>query len=342
MQNFTQLPSVLTRTQISSMRDALAVFIQNPKKASELMYEKSEFMRNRKGSLVIEAYDTLNDLLENPSHAQDSVNFVRQNARFMSEFSQGLVESISWLSGYKDALALGKTEEQAIKNADSVVRLTQGGFSLAEVSRFEAGSPAMRIFTIFYGFFNAVLNNNVGKATEIMRGMGLKKGASHLFFLYLVGFMVPAILNDAFGIALGGGDWDEDKDGDYADDFLKLFFGSQFNLGVAMMPFGQVAKSSVNAFNNKPYDDKISMSPAIGMVERSMQAPASLYKAIEGEGSPKKAVTDVLTLIGMLTKTPVAPIAKPINYLIDVQTGNTQPTGPIDFSRGLLTGKGKK
>jgi hypothetical protein len=172
--------------------------------------------------------------------------------------------------------------------------------------------------------------------------MGLKKGASHLSFLYLVGFMVPAILNDAFGIALGGGDWDEDKDGDYADDFLKLFFGSQFNLGVAMLPFGQVAKSSVNAFNNKPYDDKISMSPAIGMVERSMQAPASLYKAIEGEGSPKKAVTDVLTLIGMLTKTPVAPIAKPINYLIDVQSGNTQPTGPIDFSRGLLTGKGKK
>jgi hypothetical protein len=223
-----------------------------------------------------------------------------------------------------------------------VVRLTQGGFSLAEVSRFEAGSPAMRIFTIFYGFFNAVLNNNVGKATEIMRGMGLKKGASHLFFLYLVGFMVPAILNDAFGVALGGGDWDEDKDGDYADDFLKLFFGSQFNLGVAMLPFGQVAKSSVNAFNNKPYDDKISMSPAIGMIERSMQAPASLYKAIEGEGSPKKAVTDVLTLIGMLTKTPVAPIAKPINYLIDVQSGNTQPTGPIDFSRGLLTGKGKK
>jgi len=339
IQNFAQIPAILTRTQVKSLKQALGHWVLNPKETSRFINENSEFMRNRSGSLLMESYDTLEDLLKNPSHSQDTINFIRKNARFMSEFTQNMVDSVTWMSGYKQAMSEGKPHEIAVKDADSLTRLIQGGFTQAELSRVEAGSPTMRLFTIFYSYFNTVLNNNVGRGVEIVREMGLKKGASHLAGLYLIGFMIPAVLNDVLQNVLAGKSFDEDDDDNFIDDLINLFFSSQTNLALSMIPGGQVFKSGLNAFNNKPYDDKISVSPAIGMLERSLSAPASLAKSVTGEGSSKKAVTDVLTLIGMLSNTPTAPLAKPINYLIDVNTGTAQPSGPIDFTRGVLTGK---
>jgi hypothetical protein len=46
-----------------------------------------------------------------------------------------------------------------------------------------------------------------------------------------------------------------------------------------------------------------------------------------------------LSALGLLTGVPVVPLARPLGYLSEVSEGNVEPTGPIDFARGLVTGR---
>jgi hypothetical protein len=75
------------------------------------------------------------------------------------------------------------------------------------------------------------------------------------------------------------------------------------------------------------------------MIESAVSAPHSVYMSIVEGGSDKKAIRDTLTLLGLLTGVPVAPLSRPLGYLSDVSEGKAEPTGPVDFARGLVTGK---
>ena len=100
--------------------------------------------------------------------------------------------------------------------------------------------------------------------------------------------------------------------------------------------------AGANAFNNKWYDDRISTSPAVSMIESSVRAPHSIYKAIADNGSHKQAIRDTLTAVGMLTGLPVAPVGRPLGYLADIEQGKAQPDGAGDVVRGLITGRQPK
>jgi hypothetical protein len=133
---------------------------------------------------------------------------------------------------------------------------------------------------------------------------------------------------------------DEDDDGEYLDDILAAFFGGQFRTAAAMIPgVGPAVVAGVNAFNDRWYDDRISTSPMISVLESSVRAPHSVYKAVAEDGSKKRAVKDVLTAVGMATGLPVAPLGRPLGYLADVEEGRANPEDAADFTRGLISGR---
>jgi len=47
-----------------------------------------------------------------------------------------------------------------------------------------------------------------------------------------------------------------------------------------------------------------------------------------------------MLLLGGITGAPLLPLSKPITYVMDVNEGEADPSGPVDFARGLVTGKG--
>jgi len=136
------------------------------------------------------------------------------------------------------------------------------------------------------------------------------------------------------------GEYDSDDDDNYLDDTMAYFFGGQFRTATAMFPFvGPIVQAGFNAWNDKWYDDRISTSPAVNMIESTISAPKSVYNAIANDGNRKTAVRDTLSAVGLLTGLSVAPLSRPIGYLIDVDEGDANPSGPIDFIRGLITGR---
>jgi hypothetical protein len=198
----------------------------------------------------------------------------------------------------------------------------------------------MRAFTMFYSYFNMqanLLGTEFAKATQ---KQGLRKGAGRMLYLYSMGFMIPAVLSELLVRSMSGDGWDEDDDGSYLNDIMSIFFGSQFRAGSAMIPVvGSTAQAGVNLWNNKAYDDRISTSPAITMVEGSLRAPKSTYNWVKNGDGGSRAIRDWLTLMSLMTGAPVAPFGKPIGYIMDVSEGKAQPKGGLDYARGLITGK---
>ena len=339
MQQITGFSIAAVRVRPRYLRNAMWRYLQGSKAFADDVVSKSKFMETRTASQMVDINQTIEDLSLNPSKFEDARAFIQKHGYFMQSAAQNLVDLTVWGGAYENAIEDGMSESDAVRFADSAVRETQGSMNPEDISRFEGGSPLVRLFTMFQGYFNMQSNLLGTEFVKIARDMGLRKGAGRLFYLYVMGFTIPAVMSELIVRAMGNG-IDEDDDDEYLTDMLGIFFFSQFNTATAMLPaIGPTVKATVSAMNDKPYDDRISVSPVVQAIERSVQAPNSVYQAIANDGSKRKAVRDLFSAIGMISGVPTGPLQRPLSYLADVDEGRAEPTGPLDFGRGLITGQ---
>jgi hypothetical protein len=340
LQQFTGLTIAGLKVQPKYLRNALWNYMRQPSQVAESVNEKSSFMRTRTSSQAFDIQKQIDDLILNPNEFQKARDFATKHGYFMQAGAQNLVDLIVWSGAYDEAVANGETELTAVRSADAAVRQTQGSFSPEDVSRFETGTPFMRAFTMFYSYFNMQANLLGTEFAKIIQDMGLRKGAGRLLYVYALGFMLPAVLSEMIVRGMSGKGLDEDDDDQYLDDFLSVFFGSQARTATAYFPLvGPSINAGLNAWNDKWYDDRITTSPAISAIESTVRAPHSVYTAISEGKNSNRAVKDSLTAIGLLTGLPTAALARPGGYIADVLEGKTEPKDPVDFIRGLATGK---
>jgi len=337
LQQFTGLSISAIKVKPSFLVPALGRYIRGPHEYAGHISEKSEFMRNRVYSQSFEIQEKIDNILLDPTKLEKARDFAVKHGYFLQAGTQHVVDIITWGGAYEQAISEGADEHDAVKQADSAVRQTQGTFAPEDISRFETGSPFMRAFTMFYTYFNMqanMLGTEFGKAMK-QGGFG---GASRGLYVYTMGFMIPAVISELIVQAMSGKLTDDD-DEDWAD-WLAMFFGGQSRTVLAMVPgVGPLVQTGINAFNDKWYDDRMSTSPAVSMLESAAHSPFSVYNAIENEGSQKKAIKDTLTAIGMVSRLPVAPLGRPLGYLADIEQGKAEPSSPADMARGLITGR---
>lgn len=322
-------------------------YLRSPQKATEAIAAVSPYMRLRMENEVQALSGIINDILINPSTIEKVQAWTSKHAYFLQSAVDNVMSPIIWQGAYNQAMETAPAgmnqaalELYARRLADSSVRETQGSTLPEDISRIETGNAFVRMFTQFYGYFNMVANLNATELVKISEEVGLRKGAGRGLYVLFFGLLAPAWVAQAIALAFRGGPDDDDKDGAYWDDWLAQTFGwgTLRNL-TAMVPVaGQVINAAANTANGKPYDDKISTSPAISMLESAGKAPKSVYTAVTGQGGEGKAVRDVATLISMATGIPALGLAKPLIYGADVASGRTRPLGPADAVRGVITG----
>jgi len=268
-------------------------------------------------------------------------DFSARHAYFMQTATQNLVDRITWLGAYDQALATDATltHDDAVRQADSAVRETQGSGAPEDVASIEVQRPMIRLFTMFFGWANMMANMNGYQFATVVRDMGLRQGAGRALYLYAFGFMPLAVLSQALRNAISG-DWGDDDDDSHLDEIMALFFGSQARLLAAMVPVvGPGVLAVANFFNEVAYDDRVSTSPAISLLESAARAPKSVYDAITDDGQKRRAVRDVLTALGLLTGLPAGALMRPGGYLADVVDERANPETATDVARGLVTGR---
>ncbi|CAB4198872.1 crystallin beta/gamma motif-containing protein, partial [uncultured Caudovirales phage] len=326
------------------LMSAIADYAMSPKAMTQAVAENSNYMATRMDQEVAQLNDAVNDILLNPNVYEKATAWTAKHAYFLQSAVDNVMGPIIWTGAYNHAIEEGQTPADAKRLADSAVRETQGSTLPEDVSRIETGNAFVRLFTQFAGYFNMQANL---LGTEFQRSigeLGLKQGAGRGLYVFLFGFLVPAWTAEAIALMFKGGPGDDDKDGDYLDDWLKsiFLFGTLRNATAMIPAVGPVINAAVNATNTKPYDDRISTSPAISMIESAVRSPVSVYEAVVKDGKASKAVRDVATLTSLTLGLPATAIARPIAYGLDLQQGKAQPENPVDAARGFITGAAGK
>jgi hypothetical protein len=344
-QNITSIFPVMNEVEGKHIMGSVKDYISDRHGFQAVVLAKSDYMKTRAGETVRDVakdYDQI--VLEKTKY--DKVRDASKDFSMIGEkVSNGIIEMIAWNAAYREQISKGKSEKDAILEADSVVRRTTGDASPVGSSSIQALTPFGRLFTMFSGyFFNS--GNQLLTEWQIAKQMGLntKAGGRRAMMAFIMIVYAPAVVSAIIMKSFAGKGLDEDDDGEYLDDIFSLMFAQPLRFMTAMIPGGSIANSLINQFNDAPFDDRINLSPITSSGESALRSVVSVPKAVFGEGDPKKALKDALTVVGLTTGLPASFVGKPLGYLIDVESGKANPSGPIDFTRGIITGKpgGKK
>lgn len=318
---------------------ATARFMADPKAMKTTVADSSPYMKDRMLNEIGAMNDAVEEILVNPTLLERGQTWTQRHAYFMQAAVDNTMSPIIWTAAYNQAIEQKMDHNDAVRFADSVIRQTQGTTLPEDISRFESGPGYARLFTQFVSYFNMMANTNATAVKQIADEVGLKKGAGKVLYVAIAGLLAPIWVAEAIAQAFRGGPEDEDKDG-WLDDWLMAVFGMGTLRGLtAQVPIvGQAAQLVINRFNDNPADDKFSLSPAVSLIESTVSAPSSVYKAIVEDGNKQKAVRDVAAAATMITGLPIYGVARPIGYLAGMAGGTIEPTGPVDLARGLATG----
>lgn len=301
----------------------------------------SPWMVERMANQSYAMQEEIQQILTNPSTYEKVVDFAKRNAYFLQAAAQNAMDPIIWSGAFDHAMSRkGVTEKEAVRFADEAVRTTQGSFAPEDVSAFEVQSPFVRLFTQFYGYFN-MWGNLVGtEANKAVREMGFARASPRLMFIWFAGLAIPAFVAEL--IAKGLPDDEEDEDGDGTlDEWMARFFGSQAKSLAAMVPVvGHMAVLGANMMDDKVYNDRLNISPAMSAAESAVRGTTAVVTGEAfNEELTKREVRDFLTLIGLMTGLPVAPVARAGGYLADVKNGKAEPEDAGDVAIGIVTGR---
>ena len=314
--------------------------VTEPKRMSAEAAALSPWLAERMAGQSFEMQQEIKNILVNPNPLVKGNEFLKHNAYFLQQAMQNMMDPIIWWGAYDNATANGANQRDAIRAGDEAVRTTQGTFAPEDVSAFESNTAFVRLFTQFYGYFNMLANTLGLEAKKAIRDMGYGAATPRLLFIWFAGLALPAVVAEI--IARGLPDDEDDEDGDgILDEWLALFFGSQFRTLAAMVPgAGQGVSLAVNLTDDKVYNDRLSISPGMSMAETTIRGGVNLLQGeVFDERLTKAEVRDTLTLIGMATGAPTGALARSAGYLVDVVNGRADPENPAEFAVGLTTGR---
>lgn len=339
-QQITGFSLAAVKVRPALLLQATADYMKSPTQMTKTVAASSVYMANRMDNEVSAMRDDIDAILLDPNLYQKSREWAKRHAYFMQSAVDNVMGPIIWTAAYNQALEQGETETDAKRLADATVRQTQGSTLAEDVSRLETGHPFWRLFMQFAGYFNMQANLLGTEFSKLSREVGLRKGMGKGLMLLTTGFMVPAILAQAIAEGFRGGPDDEDKDGEYLDDWLmSLLVFAPIKTATAMVPgVGQVTNAALNKFTSNPADDRMSLSPAVSMIEAAAAIPYHAYKAATDELNDQRAIRDLGSTITMTVGLPATVAAKPLGYLAGMAEDKIEPTGPVDMARGLVTG----
>jgi hypothetical protein len=341
LQQVTGIAPAMREVGARNFARSFAKFMGNPAGYTKAVWDTSAEMRFRQTLVSEDAQQIVNDVISGKSKLKNVADAAQKHGYIFQRIMDTVVAVPAWMAAYDKGVAEGMSDADALRYADGVVRTTQGSTAPEDVSRIEAGYPGVRLFTMFYSYFNTQANL-IGTDAQInqRKGGGVAAMTGRQFYLYLMVFAVPALASAMIVQGLRGGlPDDEDEDGSVLDDWMAWFLYEQARSAMATVPgLGQVGVAALNAWNDKPFDDRISTAPVISMGETLARTPYSVANALLGDGDKSKAVKDTLATAGFLTGLPLGQLGKPLGYITDIAEGDTEPENPADVAAGLVAG----
>lgn len=191
----------------------LSAWLSNPRAAAQSANEQSDFMANRSRTRFRELNEVANTLNGNKVRL-----FLNRYAYWLMMKVQQVVDTVVWHGALAKALSEGHGQESAARLADQAVLDTQGGGQVKDQSALERGGNLSKLFTVFYSYMNAALNQGV---VQIYTQQDRMRLAAELLLIWVI----PNVLTVLMKEALVPGDDGEDLAKKLAKEQISFMLG---------------------------------------------------------------------------------------------------------------------
>ena len=191
----------------------LSAWLSNPWAAARSANEQSDFMANRSRTRFRELNEVANTLNGNKVRL-----FLNRYAYWLMMKVQQVVDTVVWHGALAKALSEGHGQESAARLSDQAVLDTQGGGQVKDQSALERGGSLSKLFTVFYSYMNAALNQGV---VQIYTQQNRMRLAAELLLIWVI----PNVLTVLMKEALVPGDDGEDLAKKLAKEQISFMLG---------------------------------------------------------------------------------------------------------------------
>lgn len=357
IQQYTGFAIAMNEVGAKNTALGLKTYLNDPQRAYKRVTDASAFMKARLEDFGFEFQNEVNRIASSraPTTAEQVRDWTQRKAYFLQTLAQKTIDIPVWLAAYNQAVTeKGMTDEDAAFYADGVVRRTQSSFDPENVARVETGSPLARSILVFYNYFNMqwnLLREHYQEARQTKR-----YGRFILDFAMIV--VLPAVLSEVISQAFSGFDTGDDDDWDAVDGMALMTTAVNKNV-VAMLPYvgniinmagtrlakgdyGEVTEVSRMLFGSNPYNDRLVSVPLMSLFENSAEGLKNallLLTSDEYDPDPRRSMRNTLDLLTLATGIPFAALKKPAGYAAGVVAGEIEPDSPVDFARGIISGR---
>lgn len=233
---------------------------------------------------------TTRELMEN-NKLDGMTKKVLEWSNMSMAFTDGLTAMPIWYGAYTRQMNRGKTQQEAIDYADSIIRKTMGSTRATDVSSMVRTKGATKIFFMFQTFFNTQFNQWYAtfKRQEINFSDKAYKKMAKEITSFVVGKWVTFTL---FSLLLAGENPFVDDDDDDYNDFLSELFSYPFTLGG---PIGQGVNFGVRRmFDMKTFPYRI--SPIESSLNTVFTSTSTIGEVVRGEKENEELVEPVVNL----------------------------------------------
>ncbi|MGQ1467448.1 ADP-ribosyltransferase-containing protein [Acinetobacter baumannii] len=342
---FTQVAVAVPPKQLLKAQAHYFASVATREDMANNIMEMSDFMKTRFDRAADEYRYAVDEIVFQKGAIQTVKDFTMKHAYVLQTTIQRPMEMISWQAAFNHYTEQGMTQYDAVHAADAVIRQYMTDMSPEGISNLERGTPAKRMFLMFYNWFNMVWNTSMSEAKlalEASNGSWVQ-ASPRLAYVALMMISIPSMLSELLGVIFAGGLKDEDDDDNKWDDLSAKLALSQLKMLAAFVPYaGNVVNAAISNTDDTIVNDRYTASPVFSMGESGLSLIQHARRALDEdkEVNQGKASKDLMNTATLVTGIPFAVLGKPSGYWLDVAQGKKDaPDSIYDATRGTVTGK---
>ncbi|WP_151817260.1 GNAT family N-acetyltransferase [Acinetobacter oleivorans] len=342
---FTQVAVAVPPKQLLKAQAHYFTSVATREDMANNIMEMSDFMKTRFDRAADEYRYAVDEIVFQKGTIQTVKDFTMKHAYVLQTTIQKPMEMISWQAAFNHYTEQGMGQYDAVHAADAVIRQYMTDMSPEGISNLERGTPAKRMFLMFYNWFNMVWNTTSSEAKlalEASNGSWVQ-ASPRLAYVALMMISIPSILSELLSVIFAGGLKDEDDDDNKWDDLSAKLALSQVKMLAAFVPYvGNAANAAISNTDKNVMNDRYTASPVFSMFDGGLSLIQHAKRALseDKEVNQGKAAKDMLNTATLATGIPFATLGKPIGYWLAIAQGKKDaPESIYDATRGTITGK---
>ena len=213
IEDFSNLPAALARTDLKAKHLAAAVaeLALHHEQANAFAESKSGELRARRDSLQRDLANQAKKFSARRVYGAKQWRWMKDNAFMFMEMSDKLTSTPVWLGSYRQALATGMSDADAVVHADANVRKVFPSHSAVDLAPILRDKGVIGNLLMFYGFLSTYYNGIRALTREFGRAEGVGKkaavGGKLLAYVTVVSVFAAGHRATACWLAAAAGCW---------------------------------------------------------------------------------------------------------------------------------------